>query len=360
MRKVDLGVIGCGFISGIYLKNLQTLFQGVDLVGVCDALPEKAQEAAGLYGVRWYPDAQTLLQDDRTELVLNLTRPTEHYIISLMALEAGKHVYSEKPLALTMEDARRLMEEAERRALLVGCAPDTVLGAGIQSARRLIDRGEIGEIVGATASLMLPGHELWHPNPDFYYQSGGGPLMDMGPYYLTALLSLLGPVASVTGMARASFPARTIQSGVRTGEKITVNVDTHISSLIRFHSGAIASLTMSFDVQAAQLPFIEVYGSLGTLSVPDPNTFDGPVKFCKAGSKEFLEQSLEFPFTENSRGLGLSDMADAILHCRTPRASGSIALHVLEVMRGILDSAASGVTVKIDSCPERPAPMAQL
>ncbi len=360
MRKVGLGVVGCGFISGIYLKNLQTLFQDMDLVGVCDALPEKAQEAAGLYGAKWYPDAQTLMQDDRIELILNLTRPAEHYSISLMALKAGKHVYSEKPLAFTMEDARRLMEESKKRALLVGCAPDTVLGAGIQSARRLIDRGETGEIVGATACLMLPGHELWHPNPDFYYQPGGGPLMDMGPYYLTALYHLLGPVASVTGMARASFPERTIQSGPRAGEKITVHVDTHIGVLLRFCSGAIVSLTMSFDVQAAQLPFIEVYGADGTLSVPDPNTFAGPVKFCPAGSKEFLERPLEFPFTENCRGLGLYDMADALLNSRTPRASGIIALHVLEIMRGILDSAELGVTVEIDSCPDRPAPMPQL
>lgn len=360
MRKVGLGIVGCGFISGIYLKNLQTFFQDIDLVGVCDALPEKAQEAAGLYGARWYPDAQTLLKDDRIELILNLTRPSEHFNISLMALKAGKHVYSEKPLALTLQDARHLIEESEKRSLLIGCAPDTVLGAGIQTARLLIDRGETGEIAGATACLMLPGHELWHPNPDFYYQPGGGPLMDMGPYYLTALIHLLGPVSSVTGMARASFPERTIQSGPRAGEKIAVHVDTHFGALLRFHSGAIASLTMSFDVQAAQLPFIEVYGAKGTLSVPDPNTFGGPVKFCPAGSKEFLEQPLVFPFTENSRGLGLNDMADAILNGRTPRAGGILALHVLEIMRGILDSAASGATVKIESCPERPAPMMQL
>jgi predicted dehydrogenase len=359
MRKVGLGVVGCGFISGIYLKNIQTLFQNAALIGVCDALPGKAQEAAELYGVRWYKDAQALMQDDRIELVLNLTRPAEHYPISLMALEAGKHVYSEKPLALSMEDARLLLKEAKKRALLIGCAPDTVLGAGIQSARRLIDRGEIGEIVGATACLMLPGHEKWHPNPDFYYQSGGGPLMDMGPYYLTALYHLLGPVSSVTGMARASFPERTIQSGSRAGEKIKVNVDTHVSSLLRFHSGAIASLTMSFDVQAAQMHFMEVYGSLGTLSVPDPNTFAGPVKFCPAGSAGFTERPLEFPFTENSRGLGLNDMAGAILNGSTPRASGDIALHVLEIMSGILESTAHGVTVKIESRPERPAPMMQ-
>jgi predicted dehydrogenase len=288
MRKVGFGVVGCGFISGIYLKNLQTFSPNVELVGVCDALPEKAQEAAGLYGARWYPDAQTLMQDDRIELILNLTRPAEHYPISLMALTAGKHVYCEKPIALNLNDARRLASESKKRALLFGCAPDTVLGAGIQSARRLIDRGRIGEIVGATACLMLPGHEQWHPNPDFYYQPGGGPLMDMGPYYLTALLHLLGPVSSVTGMARASFPERTIQSGLRAGEKIAVHVDTHIGALLRFHTGAIATLTMSFDVQAAQLPFIEVYGSAGTLSVPNPTHSPARSDSARQARRSFL------------------------------------------------------------------------
>lgn len=357
MRRIGLGVVGCGVISGVYLKNLKTLFSAVELVGVCDALPEKAREAAGLYGAKWYPDAETLLRDDRIELVLNLTRPAEHFAVSLMALEAGKHVYSEKPLALTNGEGRRLIAEAAGRSLLIGCAPDTVLGAGIQTARCLIDRGEIGDVVGAAAWVLMPGHERWHPNPDFYYQPGGGPLMDMGPYYLTALVQLLGPVASVAGMARASFQTRTIQRGPREGETIPVNVDTHINALLRFHSGAIASLAMSFDVQAAQLPFIDVYGSLGTLSVSDPNTFGGPVKLCPAGVSEFLEQPLEFPFTENCRGLGLYDMAKAICDGRAPRAGGDIALHVLEVMRGILESAAQSVTVKMESHPERPLPM---
>jgi predicted dehydrogenase len=357
MRKVGLGVVGCGFISGIYLKNLRGMFHNLDLVGVCDALPEKAEAAAKEYGARCFPDVESLLKDDRIELVLNLTRPQEHFSVSLASLQAGKHVYSEKPLAASVPEGRRLLEEASRRALHVGCAPDTVLGAGIQTARQLIDRGEIGKTVGASAFLMLPGHEKWHPNPDFYYQSGGGPLMDMGPYYLTALMHLMGPVESVYGMARAPFPTRTIQSGPRAGEAIPVSVDTHVAALLRFVSGAIASLTMSFDVQAAQLPFIEVYGETGTLSAPDPNTFGGPVKVCPAGQTEFSERPLEFPFPENSRGLGLSDMADAILTGRAPRAGGGLALHVLEVMCGILFSAASCTPVAIESRPARPEPM---
>ncbi len=360
MRKVGLGIVGCGVISGIYLKNIHSLFHNLNLVGVCDAFPEKAESAAKEYGCKTFPDVKALMADETIELVLNLTRPGEHFAVSMAALAAGKHVYSEKPLGATLEEGRKIVAEAQNQSLLVGCAPDTVLGAGIQTSRKLIDQGEIGEALNASAFLMLPGHELWHPSPEFYYQPGGGPLMDMGPYYLTALVQLLGAVESVSGMARAAFPTRTIASGPKAGQVFPVDVDTHVGALIRFKSGAIASLMMSFDTQAAQLPRIEVYGARGTLSAPDPNTFGGPVMVCPAGSKEFSEKPLEFPFPENSRGLGLSDMADAILTGRAPRASGEMGLHVLEVMCGILESAASGATVKIESSLARPELMPAL
>jgi predicted dehydrogenase len=273
---------------------------------------------------------------------------------------AERQALATQSLGATLDVGRKIMAEAAKRGLTVGCAPDTVLGAGIQTSRRLIDGGEIGRPLNASAFMIVPGHELWHPSPEFYYQPGGGPLMDMGPYYVTALVQLLGSAESVTGMARASFPSRTIHTGPKEGTAFPVDVETHVGALIRFRSGAIANLLMSFDTQAAQLPHIEVYGSGGTLSAPDPNTFGGPVTVCPAGSKAFDEKPLTFPFPENSRGLGLSDQADAILTGRAPRAGGALGLHVLEILCGILESAASGASVRIESNPERPEPMAAL
>ena len=360
MRKVGLGIVGCGFISEIYLKNIRSMFETLELVGVCDLFYEKAEGVAAEYRCKAYATYDSLVRDEKIELVLNLTRPSEHFAVCMAALGAGKHVYTEKPLGATLDEGRRIMAEAKKRGLTVGCAPDTVLGAGLQTARRLIDSGEIGQPLNASAFLMLPGHELWHPSPEFYYQPGGGPLMDMGPYYVTALVQLLGAAESVTGMARASFPTRTIQSGPKAGVVFPVNAETHVGALIRFRSGAMANLLMSFDTQAAQLPHIEVYGSEGTLSAPDPNTFGGPVTVCPAGSKAFVVKPLLFPFPENSRGLGLSDQADAILTGRAPRAEGALGLHILEILCGILSSAASGASVRIESNPERPEPMRAL
>ncbi len=253
-----------------------------------------------------------LLADPEIEIVLNLTIPAAHAEVALAAIEAGKSVYNEKPLAVTREDGKRIVALARERNLRVGCAPDTFLGAGLQTCREVIDAGTIGEPVAATAFMLGHGPEGWHPDPDFYYQVGGGPMFDMGPYYLTALVSMLGPVRRVTGSARITSPERVIGSEPKRGQIIHVNTPTHLAGVMDFAQGAVGTLVTSFDVWGANVPRIEVYGTQGSLSVPDPNTFGGPVRLLRAGSKEWEEVPVTRPYAENSRGIGLADMATAL------------------------------------------------
>ena len=281
---VKVGVIGCGNISGIYLRNAKVL-KGLEVVAAADLVRERAEARAAEYGVPRARSVRALLADPEIRIVLNLTIPKAHASVALAALRAGKSVYNEKPLAIRLEDARRMLKLAKARRLRVGGAPDTFMGAGGQTCRKLIDDGVIGRPVAATAFMMCHGHEGWHPAPDFYYQPGGGPMFDMGPYYLTALVNLMGPVRRVTGSARITFPIRTITSQPLHGTKITVRTPTHIVGVMDFASGAVGTIITSFDVWAAQLPRIEVYGSAGTLSVPDPNTFGGPVRLRLAGRR---------------------------------------------------------------------------
>ena len=327
-------MIGCGNISGIYLKNLNT-FQSTEVVACADLNLDRAQAKAAEYDIPRACAVEQLLSDPAVEIVLNLTIPRAHASMCMQALEAGKHVYVEKPLAVNYMDGRRLMEFASGRDLTVGAAPDTFMGGGLQTCRKLIDDGAIGQPVAATAFMLCHGHESWHPDPAFYYHEGGGPLFDMGPYYLTDMVSLLGPVARVTGLARITFPERTITSQPKHGEVIKVKVPTHTAGVLDFASGAIATLVTSFDVWSAEVPRIEIYGTDGTLSLPDPNTFGGPVRLRKAGEKEWTEIPLTHGYTDNSRGLGLADMAEAIQTGRPHRASGEMALHVLEIMEAI-------------------------
>ncbi len=272
---------------------------------------------------------------------------------------AGKHVYSEKPLGTDFAEAAAFVAEAERRGLRVGCAPDTFLGGSHQAARAWIDAGHLGAPVGGTAFFMCPGHERWHPNPDFYYKAGGGPMLDMGPYYLTDLVNLLGPVARVAGMAPAPRPTRTITSAPRAGEVIEVEVPTHVAGSLQFRSGAVVSVITSFDVPGHRHLPIEIYGTEASLLVPDPNWFGGEVSALPKGG-EWTAVPVELPWTDaNYRSLGLADMAAAIVQGRPHRASGALALHVLEVMEAFGRSAESGQFVDIATCPERPAPLSE-
>jgi predicted dehydrogenase len=355
-QATKIGVIGCGNISGIYLQQGQR-FDVLDVVAVADLDVEKAQARAAEYDVPRVCAVPELLADPQIEIVLNLTVPQAHGEVALAALDAGKHVYNEKPLALSREDGRRLLDRAHERGLRVGCAPDTFLGGGLQTCRKLIDDGWIGEPVAATAFMMGHGPESWHPDPDFFYQPGAGPMFDMGPYYLTALAFLIGPVRGVAGAARITFPERVITSEPRYGTTIHVNTPTHVAGVLDFENGAIGTIVTSFDVWAAQVPRIEIYGTAGSLSVPDPNRFDGPVRVRRAGATEWSEIPLLYGYTENSRGVGLADMAYALRSGRPHRASGDLAYHVLDVMHAIHEAAAQGRRMEVTSACPRPAPL---
>jgi len=355
MKPAKVGIIGCGNISGIYCQNAQKL-EALELVACADLIPERAKAKAEEYGAKAL-SVDDLLADREIEIVLNLTIPNAHFEVALACLEAGKSVYNEKPLAIQREESKRLVDLARRKGLLVGCAPDTFMGGGIQTCRKLIDDGAIGEPVAATAFMTCHGHESWHPDPEFYYEVGGGPMFDMGPYYLTALVNLIGPVRQVTGSTRITFPTRTITSEPKRGTVVTVDVPTHVVGVLNFVSGAVGTTITSFDVWAAQLPRIEVYGSEGSLSVPDPNTFGGPVRVLKAGEQEWKEVPLTHGYAENSRGVGVADMAMALRSGRAHRASGDLAYHVLDIMHAIHEASNASSHVEMQSRCERPAAM---
>ena len=359
MRPVKTAMIGVGNISGIYLKNLTELFRDVELIGVCDLIRERAENAQKTYGVpKIYDTMYDAFQDPEVELVLNLTRPYEHYAVSEAALKAGKHVYSEKPLGASLEEGQKLMALAKETGLYLGGAPDTFLGAGIQTCRKLIDDGYIGTPVGSAAFMICHGHETWHPDPAFYYQYGGGPMMDMGPYYLTAMVNLLGGIRSVMSASRATFPERTITSQPLFGQKVKVEVNTHVVGTVQYVSGAIGTLFTTFDVHYPGQARFEVYGSEGTLYVPDPNTFGGPVKLYRPEDGEIREIPLCFGYKENSRGLGLADMARSIREGRPARADWQQTFHVLDAITGFDRSAESGRWVDMQTEYTRRPPMA--
>lgn len=354
MKKLKIGIIGCGNISSIYMENCPK-FPQLELVACADLDVDRAQSQAEKFGVPKACSVEELLADPAIELVINLTIPKAHASVCIQALESGKHVYTEKPLAVTREEGKRILETAKKHNLLVGSAPDTFLGAGIQTAINLIEQGEIGVPIGASAFMICRGHEHWHPDPAFYYDNGGGPMFDMGPYYLTALVALLGPIKRISGSTRISYQERTVLSTPKAGTKIEVLTPTHISGVIDFDSGVIGSITTSFDAfGGTSLPPIEIYGSEGTLLVPDPNTFGGPVKIRKRDENEFIEVPLAYGYSQNNRGLGVADMARAILEGGKYRANSELAYHVLEAMHGFHDSSDSGKHYIMESTCERP------
>jgi len=353
--RTKIGIVGCGNISGIYLQAGDT-FEILEIVACADLILERAKEQAVKYGVPKACTTEELLADPEIEIVVNLTNPDAHAEIGMRAVEAGKSVYNEKPLTLAREEARRLLDAASARRVRVGGAPDTFLGGGLQTCRKLIDDGEIGDPIGATAFMLCHGHESWHPNPDYYYQPGAGPMFDMGPYYLTALATLMGPVRRVTGSARITFPERIITSQPLDGTKIEVNTPTHVASVLEFDNGAIGTIVTSFDVWAHELPCIEIYGTRGSLSVPDPNTFGGPVRIRRAGAAEWRDAPLTHGYTENSRGIGVADMAYALRSGRPHRASGELAYHVLDIMHASLESAREGRRIELTSTCVHPHP----
>lgn len=358
MRKVKVGLVGCGKISDIYFKN-SVLYDALEIVACADLDLERARAKAETYGIPKACTVDELMADPEVEMVLNLTIPRAHAEVAIQALEAGKHVYGEKPLAVTREEAHKMMELAQRKGLRIGCAPDTFLGGGHQTCRKLVEDGWIGRPLAVTGFVMGKGPESWHPDPEFYYDVGGGPMFDMGPYYLTAMINILGPIARVSGSAQIGIPERMITSQPKYGKKVEVKTPTHIAGVMDFQCGVVGTLIASFEILAghSELPNIEIYGTEGTLRIPDPNGFGGKVRIRRIGSDEWKEVPLTHGFTENSRGVGLLDMAYALQSGRAHRASDELSYHVLEAMHGFHDSSRDGQHYKMQSTCSKPAPL---
>lgn len=352
--RTKIGIIGCGNILGQYVKGCR-YFRNLEVIACADLDHNKAVAAAEQYQMRAV-SVDELLADPQIEIVINLTVPKVHAEVDLAIIRAGKHVYAEKPLGVERAEGKKILDAAKAAGVRVGSAPDTFLGGGLQTCRKLIDDGWIGQPVAATAFMMGHGPEAWHPNPDFFYQFGGGPMFDMGPYYLTALIHLLGPIKRIAGSARISFPERIATSEALYGHRIPVEIPTHVTGTVDFASGAVATLIMSFDIWAHNLPRIEIYGSEGTISVPDPNTFKGPVKVWATKDREWRE----VPLTHSDkvgRGIGVADMDCAIRSGRLHRASGALAYHVLDAMQSFGEASATSKAVELQSTVEQPAPL---
>ena len=354
ITKTPIGIIGCGTISSTYFKTLR-LFENVQVVACADIDPERARRQAELYGVPKVYSVAELLADPDIEIVINLTVPNAHAEIALQAIASGKAVYGEKPIATTRADGHAILDAARIQRVRIGNAPDTFLGSGFQTCIQLINEGQIGTPVAATAFMLNHGMEAWHPDPHFFYQPGAGPLFDLGPYYLTALIAMMGPIQRVTASMQTTFPERTITSKPKYGTKIPVNTPTHIAGILEFASGAIGTILTSFDVWHQRLPFIEIYGTEGTLSTPDPNRFDGPVFLRRAQDAAWREMPLTHGYTSNARGLGVADMVAAMRADRPHRATGDMAYHVLDIMSSLLQSATEGRHIPLTSTCSRPA-----
>lgn len=380
MEKVKIGIIGCGTISAVYLTNFRDHIKNVEVVAVADRIADKAIQTAERFNVPIACSSDDLLQMPEIQIVLNLTIPAVHYSINKQILEAGKHVYCEKPLAVKTEEAIELVKLAEEKGLMCMSAPDTFLGAGIQECRSLLDSGRIGKPFGFTANLYSPGHEIWHPNPGFFYQEGGGPLFDMGPYYLTALVYLLGPVKQLCCFTTIGRSTRNIL-----GEMKETEIPTTYVGMLEFECGAVGNIYMSLDTWDASLPDFEIYGTEGTIYGSDPNMFHGAVHLYEGKDlmgmldsiqdpfparlfafasrrKEFIKEAeLTFPHSENPvenmRGLGVSDMAQSIMNDRPARLSPYIALHVVEIMNSLVESAKTRQIITLKTTCERTAAM---
>ncbi len=369
MKPFKIGLIGCGRISDIYLTNCAR-FEGLEVVACASLDIEESRAKARQFDIPKACAPDEVFADPQIDCILNLTVPASHAKISMAALNAGKHVYAEKPFVTEFEDGRKILELASIKGLLVGNAPDTFLGGRWQTVRRILDEGTIGKPTGVTAFVGSHGVERHHPNPDFYYQKGGGPLLDLGPYYLTAMAFLLGPFKRVCGTGRRTFDQRMIENGPRKGEMMNVEVDTHVVGMLEFVSGVVGTITMSFDIWDSEAPRFEIYGENGTICIGDPdpvhgaNIFEGPVwvrtrenarwtyKPRVQGLDDWQVAENTHGFNEDSRGLGLLDLAIAARDKRPARASGELALHIFETMDQILASKHTGQFAEITtSCP---------
>ncbi|MBU1305903.1 MAG: Gfo/Idh/MocA family oxidoreductase [Alphaproteobacteria bacterium] len=363
-KRLGVGFIGTGNISSAYLRAItghesMAGFPVLDIKGLADMRPEASEARAAEFGLKSM-SIDAMLADPEIALIVNLTIPRAHVEVGLKVLAAGKHVYSEKPLGITYAEGKVLLDAANKAGLRIGSAPDTFLGGSHQQARAVVDSGALGQMVGGTAFMQCPGHESWHPDPAFYYDIGGGPVLDMGPYYITDLVNLLGPVARVSAMGSRLRLQRPVTSEPKKGQIMDVKVDTHVTASLGFANGAIVQVAMSFDVPAHKHVPLELYGTEASLIVPDPNFFGGDVEIRKRGRDEtWANVPVTEPYADgNYRSLGVADMALGILNNRPHRANGDLALHVLEVMEAFEVASRDGRTIDIKTPVERPAPLA--
>ena len=361
-EKIKIGFVGVGNISEIYLKNVTGLFKEIEVIGVCDLIRERAQKAKAEYNIpKIYDDMYQLFADPEVDIVLNITEAYNHYAVSKAALEAGKNVYSEKPLATTVEQGKELVALAKSKGLWLGGAPDTVLGAGIQTCRRLIDDGYIGKVFGGDIHMTCRGPESWHPDPYSFYQPGAGPLFDMGPYYMTTLINLLGRCDKIAGFSTKAHDERVVKNGDKYGEKIPVNIETFVTGSLKFDCGAVVRTLLSFDTyySGAEYAGIVIFGTEGTLWVPDPNGFNGPIKMISAAEGwQIRELPALFPYRDgNYRALGLADMAKSMQTGRRHRCNYEQQIHVLEMMESHLAASREERVVTLTTPYTRPEPM---
>lgn len=360
--EVGIGIVGCGNIFESYMRGLRQL-RSMRVVGCADLDQARADAAAKTHDVRAYGSVDELLADDSVDLVVNITPPLAHATVTKAALQQGKHVYVEKPMAASLAEAAGVMDVVATSSARLGCAPDTFLAGPGQTARAALDAGVVGEPIGVSAAIPHSRAETWHPDPTFLFQAGGGPLLDMGPYYVAALINCLGPIVSVTGITRIGANPRVVTAPDRLVESVAVTVPTHAVALLRFASGAVGTLTASFDLWSDHLPHVEIYGTEGILRLPDPDRFDGDVLVKPNGSDDFEVVTPAIELAEwtapggRLRGLGVADLVDS-LGGRPQRTSATVGYHVLEVLESIETSSTSDATVRLTSLPSRPEPVA--
>jgi predicted dehydrogenase len=354
MSDLKVGIVGCGVIAKHYVERA-TAFASFRVVACADAAADTAQAFGAGHGLNAL-EVDALLADPDIDIVLNLTPPAVHAQVIRAALDAGKHVYTEKPLATDPDDASQLLVHAERCGLRIGCAPDIFLGSAYQAGRALIDDEAIGTPLSVSASMLTGGIAAWHPNPGIFYSAGAGPLLDIGPYYFTAIAALIGPVRRVVGFATTRVTERAIEIGPRSGERFAVTVPSHTAATLELADGVLASMIMSFETEDALVTDLTIHGTHGVLALPDPNTFSDSVRL-RQGRGEWVDVPVESRGARDARGIGLHDFAEAIVEGRPHRASGALGSHVVEIACAVLDAAASGAPVTLRSDVGRPAPM---
>ena len=343
---VGVAVIGAGNISKAYLDNL-TVFPDLKVHVIADLFEDAAQARAKEYGIPAWGGVDAALNHPDVEIIVNLTIPAAHVEVATAAVNAGKHVWTEKPFSLDRESGLTLLKTADAAGIRLGCAPDTFLGAGLQTARRIIERGDIGTPLTALTMFQTPGPESWHPNPAFLFAHGAGPLFDMGPYYITALVQAFGSVRRVAAVGSKAKETRVVGSGPKAGEEFPVEVPTHVSAMLQFESGASSHSVFSFESPRLRMGFVEITGTEGTLEVPDPNYFDGDLKLWRPGAEE--PETIPATGPANGRGMGVLDMARSLRAGVPHRAQGALAYHVVDTLVSIAESAETGTFVGVDS-----------